>query len=167
MPLWLVGMMGSGKTTIGRQVADRLDKPFRDTDQMIEDMAGMPITQIFDQEGEPGFRHREAEAVRIAARDDDAVIATGGGVLTQPENRLLLKSSGTVVWLRASVETLLKRIGQTRDRPLLRGADRRTALANLLAERTTAYTQGADFTIDTDELDAEQAAVRIEAMWNA
>lgn len=160
-------MMGSGKTTIGQQVADRLGRPFHDTDQMIEDMAGMPITNIFEQEGEPGFRWREAEALRIAARDGEAVIATGGGVLTQPENRLFLKSSGTVVWLRASVETLLDRIGQTRDRPLLRGVDRRTALEKLLEERTTAYAEVADFTIDTDELDAEQAAVLIEAMWNA
>ncbi len=167
MPLWLIGMMGSGKSQVAAELAARRNVKFLDSDDMVEEMAGMKVEQIFETEGEASFRRRESEAVLAAATETEAVVATGGGVVTVATNVSIMKQSGTVVWLKATVETLADRLEEVTDRPLLAGTDKRTALANLLEERFEAYAGAADFTIETDRLQLAEIVGLAEAMWNA
>lgn len=165
MPLWLIGMMGSGKTTVGQAIAHRRNAPFLDTDRIVEDTTGLAIEHLFAKEGESGFRQREREAVLTAASQAGAVVATGGGVVSSEENVALMKSSGTIVWLRASVDTLADRLESVNDRPLLTDSDRRKTLAEILDKRQELYAEAADFMIDTDFLAPTEAVILIEAMW--
>ena len=137
----LVGLSGSGKSTIGRLLAERLGRPFVDTDALIVERAGMPIPQLFAERGEPAFRAVEREAVTDAVAGPAAVIATGGGAPVDAENRRLLWDGNLVVWLDAPVEALVRRVGAAGDgRPLLAGgaAER---LAALRAAREPVYSQ--------------------------
>jgi shikimate kinase len=167
MPLWLIGMMGTGKTTVGSLVADRLGIEFIDLDRNITENAGQPIKDIFASEGEASFRQREADALRRAAAISAAVVATGGGAVLDPENRRLMKASGSVVWLRGSVDTLKTRIGDAQQRPLLQTTDVTRTLSDLLEERTPAYEAAADYTVETDDLQPAEIAAIVEAIWNA
>jgi shikimate kinase len=149
----LLGLMGAGKTAVGQLLAQRLGRPFTDTDGMVEARARMPVAEIFASEGERGFRRREGEAVRQASALRGQVIAVGGGAVLDPANVTHLRSTGDLVWLAASVEALAQRIGDDPGpaRPLLSaGGDVTQRLALLKAEREAAYTAASSAVIDTD-----------------
>jgi shikimate kinase len=144
-------MMGCGKSEVGARLAARLERRFVDTDAEIERAAGASVAQIFEREGERGFRDRERAAIDACA-GLDIVVALGGGAIAQPGACERLTGSGTVVYLRARPETLLDRIGDAETRPLLRGlspAARRARLSALLEERRSAY-ESASLVVDTD-----------------
>lgn len=147
----LVGMMGSGKSTIGRLVAESTGMEFIDLDAMIVARDGREISEIFSHEGEAAFRRKETAALVEIAGASNAVVATGGGVVTRAENRRLLKELGKVVWLDAPAETLLERIGDDESRPMLRGGDALKRLVSLQAERRGDYAEASDIHLDTSE----------------
>lgn len=160
-------MMGAGKSSLGPKLARRLGRRFIDTDAEVERSVGRSVAEIFEREGEAGFRRHESAAID-ACCDAGAVVALGGGAIAQPGARERLARTGLVVYLRARPETLLARVGDADARPLLRGlapAAQRARLAELLARRRGDY-ESAAITIDTDEqpLDAlvETLAKRIE-----
>ncbi len=157
--IWLVGMMGSGKTSVGRRLAARLQRRFVDTDQEVERAAGAPVSRIFEREGEAGFRARERRTIE-ALEGAAAVVSLGGGAVAQAGIAERLAASGTIVYLRARPETLLRRVGSGETRPLLCGLDpsaRLEKLRTLLLEREPFY-ERAQVVIDTDECDAERVA---------
>lgn len=147
----LIGFMGSGKTTIGRELARRLQIPFVDLDSVIVEQAEMTIPEIFATEGEEGFRHRETQALESVYAVGGAVVATGGGAVTVEENWPLMRDIGPVVYLRTRLQTALQRIGEGEGRPLANGMDRETRLRTLLELRKPLYEQ-ADLIVDTDGL---------------
>jgi shikimate kinase len=157
----LVGMMGAGKSTVGRRVAKRLRRRFVDLDVEIERAASMTINEIFAAEGEAGFRAREHD-VLVATLADDAplVVATGGGAVVRADNRAAMASRGVVVWLRAAPATLFARIGQSTHRPLL-ADDARGNLERLHAERADAYGAVAQVIIDVDRLSFQAVTERV------
>ena len=147
--IYLVGMMGAGKTTVGRLLARRLKLRFVDTDQEIESRCGVRIPLIFEIEGETGFRTREAQVLAELTALDGIVLGTGGGVVLAEENRKRLGARGTVVYLRARPEDLYERVRHDRNRPLLATADPLGRLRELYAQRDPLYQSIADLTIDT------------------
>jgi shikimate kinase len=147
--IFLVGMMGAGKTSVGRLLAKRLNKVFYDSDSVIEQRTGVKITVIFEIEGEPGFRQRESVVLDELTALDEVVLATGGGAVLAKENRDKLRSRGTVVYLRASVKDLLNRTRHDKNRPLLQTADPRGRLNELYEMRDPLYREVAHVTIDT------------------
>lgn len=140
-PLVLVGMMGVGKTTIGRKLAQLLALPFADADDEIEQAAQMSVSEIFERYGEAYFRDGERRVIARLLEGGPAVIATGGGAFVQPDTRALIKQSGTAVWLDSDVATLVDRVRRKDTRPLLRDGDPREILARLKAEREPAYAE--------------------------
>lgn len=147
----LTGMMGSGKSTVGRALAARLARVFVDTDSEVERLAGRSISDLFATEGESGFRRRET-AVLLGLRGSRAVIALGGGAVLDPRNRGILSELGTLVWLDAGVKTLASRVEGAEDRPLLAGMsgeDRASRLSSLLEQRREAYAT-ASIRVETD-----------------
>ncbi len=151
-------MMGAGKTTIGRALARLLDREFLDLDQEIEARCGVRVTTIFDIEGEEGFRRREAATLEECVGRPGIVLATGGGAVLLPENRRRLAANGTVVYLRASADELYRRLARDRSRPLLRTADPKARLAELLSQREALYEEVADVVFDTGSLPPAAAA---------
>lgn len=147
--LMLVGMMGSGKTTIGRALAKHLDKVFVDSDEEIQQRTGVTITHIFDIEGEAGFRQREAAAIRDLVGRDNMVLGTGGGAVLMEQNRAMLQQNGIVIYLRASVHDLWQRTRHDRNRPLLQTADPHAKLTELHHQRDPLYQELADIVIQT------------------
>lgn len=147
--IFLVGMMGAGKTSVGRVLAKRLNKVFYDSDHVIEERTGVKIPVIFEIEGEPGFRHRESCVLEELTALDDIVLATGGGAVLAQKNRERLRAGGTVVYLRASVKDLLNRTRHDKNRPLLQTADPRARLDELYEMRDPLYREVAHVTIDT------------------
>lgn len=147
--VFLIGPMGSGKTTLGRRVADALGLEFVDCDQEIEELTGANISLIFDIEGEEGFRDRETQVLKKLSTGSGQLIATGGGVVTRQENRQILKQSGYVVWLRTSVRQQLKRLGRDKARPLLQTPDRADRLHKLARERDPLYAEVADLVFES------------------
>jgi len=141
--------MGSGKTAVGRQLARELKRDFLDTDVEIEKRTGVDIPFIFEKEGEAGFREREREMLAELAQRRNAVIATGGGIVLDADNRRQLAATGIVVFLRTTVDEQLKRTRRTRTRPLLLTDDPRKVLSKLLEERQPLYESLADIAIDT------------------
>jgi 3-dehydroquinate synthase len=137
--LVLMGFMGTGKSTLGREVADRLGRDFVDMDDLIEARAGKPIARIFEEDGETSFRELESRLCRELAERDGIVIATGGGALIDPVNRAVMSRDGVVVCLQADVDEILRRVGHGEERPLLQGADPRQDVERLLARRQRAY----------------------------
>ena len=157
--VWLVGMMGAGKSAVGTRLADRLGCRFADADRFIEQEAGISVAEIFEREGESGFRARERRATLELARRG-GVVALGGGTIAQEGMPALLASHGTVVYLEAAVDTLVERVGEAGERPLLAGLDaaqRAERLGALLAEREPAY-RTAQITVRTDGKDPEAVA---------
>ncbi len=151
--LWLVGMMGAGKSTIGPKLARRLGRRFIDTDAEVEHAAGRRVSEIFARDGEPAFRRLEREALE-ACCGQSAVVALGGGAIEPPGARERLASTGTVIYLRARLPTLLGRVGDAGGRPLLEGLlpkAQSERLSALLARRQDAY-ESASIVIDTDDL---------------
>lgn len=149
--VFLVGPMGAGKSSIGRQLAKRLRLQFVDSDKELEQRTGVDIPTIFEFEGEPGFRRREAAVLDELTRREGIVLATGGGSVLGAQNREWLRERGTTVYLGASVETQLNRTAHDRNRPLLRKGDPRKTLTELLEIRHPLYLNVADFRIDTDQ----------------
>jgi shikimate kinase len=161
--IMLVGMPGSGKSSIGRRLAQYLGLEFIDADHEIEAAAGMSIPDIFSQHGEPYFRAGEARVIARLLDKGPQVIATGGGAFVNPDTRALVRARALSVWLKADVDLLLRRIKRKNDRPLLRVADPEAVLKNLLAEREATYAE-ADITVTS--LDVPHEAV-VEAMVKA
>ena len=147
--LILVGMMGAGKTTVGRLLARRLKRSFYDTDEQIERRCGVRVPVIFEIEGEAGFRAREAQMIEELCVLDNAVLATGGGAVLAKENRRLIAARGIVVYLHARPAQLWHRLRHDRNRPLLATADPQKKLEELYAERDPLYREIADLVIDT------------------
>ncbi|MCS0628994.1 bifunctional shikimate kinase/3-dehydroquinate synthase AroKB [Telluria mixta] len=169
--IFLVGLMGAGKTTIGRLLARRLDMTFIDSDHEIEARTGATIPWIFEIEGEASFRRREADVIRELTAQNGIVLATGGGAVLNATSRALLAERGTVIYLRASVSSILARTAHDKNRPLLQTADPRKKLEDLTAQREPLYREIADMVIDTgrpnvqsmvqtilDQLEADNAA---------
>ena len=145
--LFLVGMMGAGKSTVGRLLARRSGLDFIDCDREIEARSGVAIATIFEVEGEEGFRRRETALIDELTQRPGVVLATGGGAILAEENRQRLHSRGVVIYLRASVDEIVRRTQRDRSRPLLQTADRRGRIAQLLAEREPLYEEVAHLTV--------------------
>ena len=142
----LVGMMGSGKSSIGRRLATRLAMPFVDADTEIEQAAGMTIPEIFEQHGEPYFRAGEARVIARLLDHGPQVLATGGGAFMNGDTRAVIRQKGVSIWLKAELDVLMKRIKRRSDRPLLKSGDPAATLTALIAERYPVYAE-ADFTV--------------------
>lgn len=155
-PLFLVGMMGAGKTTIGRSLARILNREFVDLDHELEARCGVKVSLIFDIEGEQGFRRRETALLDECTRRRGIVLATGGGAVLAPENQAYLKERGVVVYLRASAEELFRRVARDRSRPLLQTADPEMRIRTLLAEREPIYESLASLTLETGTMPVTQ-----------
>jgi shikimate kinase len=149
-PVVLVGLMGVGKSTVGRRLAKRLGLPFVDSDSEIEDAAGLSAAEVFDRFGEQEFRDGERRLVARLVEGEIRVIATGGGAFVDPRTRDLLKQTAITVWLDAPVDILAQRTGRRNTRPLLRTADPKATLERLADERRPAYSQ-ADIHIRSGE----------------
>ena len=147
--IFLVGMMGAGKTSVGRILAKRLQKTFYDSDHVIEDRTGVKIAVIFEIEGEAGFRVRESAILDEITALRDIVLATGGGAVLSEKNRDRLRARGTVIYLRAAVRDLLNRTRHDKNRPLLQAADPRAKLTELYEKRDPLYREVAHLTVDT------------------
>lgn len=146
----LVGMMGAGKTSVGRRLAAVLDVPFRDADTEIESAAGCTVNEIFQRIGEAEFRAGERKVIARLLQAPPHVLATGGGAFMVPETRALIAEKAVSVWLRADLDLLVKRCARRNTRPLLATGDPRKILADLIAERYPVYAE-TDVIIDTDE----------------
>lgn len=156
----LLGFMGTGKTTVGRLIAERLGRPFVDLDDVIEERAGCAISDIFAREGEKGFRAREREVVRDLAAGRNHVLAAGGGVVLNPDNVRDLKAGGLLVCLLASPQTVLQRVSAQSHRPLLEDGEKAARIRSLLDARRALY-EAIPFRIDTDTLTPPDVAERI------
>jgi 3-dehydroquinate synthase len=147
--IFLVGLMGSGKTTIGRSLAKKLNLRFIDADQEIETRTGASIPLIFEIEGEASFRQREADVIRDLTAQQGIVLATGGGAVLNETSRQLLRERGTVIYLRASVASILQRTSHDKNRPLLQTADPKAKIEAISRERAPLYQEVAHITIET------------------
>jgi shikimate kinase len=149
--------MATGKSSVGKRLAEILGRDFLDLDAMIEAEEGMPISQIFAQRGEPAFRTLEVRMVERVAERSGCVIAAGGGTILNPKNLETLKRNGVVIALEADADAVLSRIGDGEDRPLLRVADKRGRIRELMELRKGAYAM-ADIAVDTSRLSIEEVA---------
>lgn len=159
MNIVLCGMMGSGKTTIGIKIAEITGRRWYDTDGIIADKYGK-ISDIFEYYGEVHFRKLETEIIRDLAQKDNLILSTGGGLVLKPENNMMLKKNGKIVFLRASLDTLAKRLKVDGTRPLLQTSTEsiRDRLAKLMRERSPIYESVADMVVDVDEKTPEENA---------
>ena len=148
--IYLIGPMGAGKSTIGRQLAETLGYEFQDTDREIQNRTGVDIPTIFEYEGEEGFRKRELQVIEDLVQRDGVVLATGGGVIVTPENRRHLTARGFVIYLHCSAEQQYARTARDRNRPLLDTDDPQARLRELMAERDPLYRQVADMVVSTE-----------------
>lgn len=163
----LIGLMGAGKSKVGRNAAAAVDRPFIDTDRLVERDAGMSVTDIFATEGEAGFRRRERAAVEAATATAGAVVSVGGGAVLDERNVASMRAAGHVVWLYAEPETLALRLRRSvlrGDRPLLADADPVAVLRGMLDDRRAAYEGAATAVLRTDGLAVEQST-RLLATW--
>lgn len=165
--IYLVGMMGAGKTTVGRQLARRLHRRFLDSDHEIEARTGVRIPVIFEIEGEAGFRKRESQVLSELSRDPDLILATGGGAVLAAENRDCLRETGVVIYLHAAPEILYDRTRHDRNRPLLQVEDPLGKLRELYAQRDPLYRQVAHIVVESTDGAAGQLVQRIEQELNA
>jgi shikimate kinase len=156
----LVGMMGSGKSSIGRRLATRLAIPFVDADSEIEEAAGMTIAEIFERHGEPYFRAGEARVIARLLDQGPQVLATGGGAFMNRDTRAAIRAKGVSVWLKAELEVLLKRIKRRGDRPLLKTDDPAATLTTLIEQRYPVYAE-ADLTVDSVDGPPEATLARV------
>lgn len=162
----LVGLMGAGKTCIGRRLAQHFDLPFVDADEEIEMAAGCTIEEIFTRHGEPYFRDGERRVIARLLDQPVHVLATGGGAYMDPRTREKIRAQGISVWLRADIELLLRRVTRRNNRPLLKDGDRRETLERLIAVRYPVYAQ-ADVVVDSLDAPPEITADRVIAALEA
>ena len=163
----LVGPMGAGKSTIGRLLASELNLSFRDSDRVIEERTGADIPWIFDMEGEEGFRERETAVLTELSTEANVVIATGGGIILREQNRTIMKSSGFVCYLTASIDQLVERTSRDKKRPLLQVENPRQKIIDLLSLRDPLYRDAADFVINTDRRSPKAVAQEIAGLVTA
>lgn len=156
--VFLVGMMGAGKSTAGRLMARRLRRPFHDSDHEVERRCGVSIPVIFEIEGETGFRAREAAVIAELTALENVVLATGGGAVLAEANRRLLAARGTVIYLHAQPAALYERVRQDRNRPLLATPDPQARLGELYAQRDPLYREIADIVVDTGRQSVQSLA---------
>lgn len=161
--IYLIGLMGAGKTVVGRQLARRLHRSFIDSDHEIEARTGVRIPTIFEIEGESGFRAREVQVIGALAQQSNLVVATGGGAVLLPENRETMRTSGLVVYLSASPEVLFERTRHDRNRPLLQVPDPLAKLRELHALRDPIYRSTAHLVIESRNGPAASLAQRLES----
>ena len=159
--IFLVGMMGSGKTTLGRVLAHRMGLEFVDTDRILVERTGVPVATLFELEGEDSFRRRESELLDELARGDGRVIATGGGAVLAPRNREVMRARGTVIYLCARLESLWQRTRHDTSRPLLATSDPRGTLRQLLEKRDPLYREAAHMIFDTGSQSVMTLAGRV------
>jgi shikimate kinase len=166
--VFLIGLMGSGKTTVGRRLATLLGKEFLDSDQEIEQRTGVGIPLIFEIEGEAGFRQRETRMIAELTARENVVLATGGGAILSEENRAALRNRGKVVYLHADLETLVRRTRRDRNRPLLQTADPRGKMSQLLEAREPLYRATAHLVVSSGQRSAQavarEIATRLQAL---
>lgn len=148
--------MGAGKTTIGRQLAKKLSLRFFDSDHEIEKRTGVKISLIFEIEGEEGFRRREKQVIGELSQLNNIVLSTGGGAVTEAENREVLKNNGYIIYLKSSPEMLFKRTADDKRRPLLQGDDRLEQISKILSEREPVYIEMADEIINSEKMSIKQ-----------
>ena len=162
--IFLVGLMGAGKSTIGKQLARELGKQFRDSDSEIEKRTGVNIDVIFDIEGEQGFRQRETRILKELVEERGIVLATGGGAVLAPENRQLLSDNGLIIYLKASAEHLAGRVKLDRRRPLLQTGDKLAKIRELMTQRDPVYQQLADLVVETNNRSIPRVVREISKM---
>lgn len=160
--IFLVGLMGAGKTSMGKLLSRRLGKTFYDSDYEIERATGVKVAVIFEIEGEAGFRSREAKTLAELVRRKDIVLATGGGAVISADNRKLLAGNGVVVYLRAAAADLWRRTRHDKNRPLLKAADPLARLQQLYDERDPFYREVADIIVDTGDQSLGSLARKLE-----
>jgi shikimate kinase len=160
--LFLVGLMGAGKTTVGKLLAKHLGKRFVDADQEIEQRTGVKISVIFELEGEAGFRDREQAVIGDLSECEGIVLATGGGAILREANRRSLRNRGTVIYLRATVDDLWRRTRNDKNRPLLQTENPRARLQELLIQRDPLYCETAHLIIDTGEQNVQKLVRQLE-----
>lgn len=162
--IFLVGLMGAGKTSVGRLLAKRMNREFLDSDAEIERLTGVKIPVIFEIEGEAGFRGREEKMIDQLTAMNGIVLATGGGAVLSAANRALLRSRGRVIYLRASPEDLWRRTRRDRNRPLLQTADPLARLCELHTLRDPLYRETADLIVDTGSQSVASLTTRIQQL---
>lgn len=162
--MWLIGMMGSGKTTVGRKAATRLGVPFYDTDQMVVEMARMPIDAIWAGVGEDGFRELERRAVADVP-PEPLIAAAGGGAVIDSNNRRHMAANGPIIWLRCTPGVLAERVSRDGARPLLADEPAQERLEAILGQRGELYAETATDVIDTDALDVEETVSAVVEIW--
>lgn len=156
----LVGMMGAGKTSLGRRLAARLDVPFRDADVEIVQAAGCSIPEIFSRYGEAAFRDCERKVLDRVLREPAHILATGGGAFMNPETRARIAENAVSLWIKAPLDILWERVSRKDDRPLLKSGDPRATLAKLLAEREPVYAL-ADLAIESEDVPHAETVERM------
>ena len=164
--LILIGPMGAGKSTIGRQVSSLLHYEFVDSDHEIEERSGADIPWIFDVEGEEGFRKRESAMIEELTQLSHIVLATGGGAIMREDNRRAIAAGGIVVYLRATVEQQLARTSRDQNRPLLQTSDPRSVLTKLMEVRDPLYKEIADYVVETEQGGVKDVASKIASLVN-
>jgi shikimate kinase len=159
----LVGFMGCGKSTVGRELHKMLGYPQVDTDHLIVERVGMPVTQIFEESGEEAFRDMETEMLRelVGEMPTPRIVSTGGGIILREENRRLLRRLGCVVWLRVPLATIVERTARNRNRPLLNGENPEEKARELLADRTPLYRDASHIEVEVEDLTANEVACGI------
>jgi shikimate kinase len=156
----LIGMPGSGKSTIGRKLALALGLPFVDSDQEVEIAAGMNVSQIFERLGEPAFREGERKVIARLLQGPRIVLSTGGGAFMNESTRLIIKKYSISIWLKASLDVLVERTSRTDDRPLLRNGDPREILTRLMAVREPVFAQ-ADLVVQSENIPIDSTTDRV------
>ncbi|MDC3368596.1 shikimate kinase AroK [Gammaproteobacteria bacterium] len=161
MNIFIVGPMGSGKSTVGKIISSELFLNFFDTDEEIESRTGASIDWIFDLEGEEGFRKRESQILEEMVQQNSIVLSTGGGIILSEPNRELLSSRGTVFYLATPIETQLERTSKDKDRPLLKNGDPRKILKELHIARESLYEEVSDYVVNTEGKSSQEVSAEI------
>ena len=161
MNIFIVGPMGSGKSTVGKIISDEMFLSFFDTDEEIESRTGASIDWIFDLEGEAGFRKRETDILNEMVEKNSIVLSTGGGIILSDSNRELLSSRGTVFYLSTPIPTQVERTAKDKDRPLLKDGDPKEILTKLHDERENLYEMVSDYIVDTENKSSNEVASEI------